>query len=401
MIVTKHTVVIELCQPKTTDEEVRAKVTDMLGKLPGIDGRLKRAKRIFIKLNLGISQAPSYLGRPFDCVDSAVFSGLAAFIRGRTSAQVLVGDGCDGIAPADAARERGHMAIIEEAGFQFVDLHQPPYTRFHIPDPAMFRWYEFSSALQDIDLFVSLAKMKSHHLCGVTLTMKNLFGLPPGPIYGSPRGALHAAIRLPRILADLTQRFAPGICLIDGIVGCNYVEWHGQGGDPVSSGILIAGDNAVATDATAARCMGVDPAAPRGTPPFLRADNHIRTASELGLGSLAGADIDVIGEMPAERKPFSVIGAAELETFSQAEQGREEVCRLAQQYFDERDRYVREYRDEFMVLGKDGVLLHAPVAELTSPVIFRTLSAAGLGLYEVFCKLVQAEEAELRAPYAT
>jgi hypothetical protein len=241
--------------------------------------------------------------------------------------------------------------------------------------------------------------MKSHHLCGVTLTMKNLFGLPPGPVYGSPRGTLHSAIRLPRILSDLNQLFTPGICLIDGIVGCNYGEWHGMG-DPVSPGILIAGDNPVATDATAARFMGVDPTAPRGMPPFLRADNHIRLASDLGLGSIQRTDIDLIGEMPSDRNPFSVSGAAETETAAHAERARREVCRLAQRYFDDREHYAEQYTDQVVMMGKDKVLLHAPIAEISAQTVYRTLAAEGVGLYEAFFKLVQAEEAELREPYA-
>ncbi|MCJ7738845.1 MAG: DUF362 domain-containing protein, partial [Anaerolineae bacterium] len=255
----KHTVVIERCDPKSPDVEVRDKVAEMLSKLPDIDERLGSAHRIFVKVNIGLRQAPTYHDRPFDCVDPAVFGGLAAFVRERTDAHVLVGDGCDGIAPAEVARRHGHMAIMEQAGFEFLDLHQPPYARFTVPQPSMFRWYDLSAALEEVDLVISVAKMKAHHLCGFTLTMKNLFGLPPGPIYGSPRASLHSQIRLPGILADLSQLFPSEICLIDGVVGCNFQEWAGQGGDPVSSGILIAGNNPVATDATGARFMGIDP----------------------------------------------------------------------------------------------------------------------------------------------
>jgi hypothetical protein len=170
-------------------------------------------------------------------------------------------------------------------------------------------------------------------------------------------------------------------------------------GDPVATGILIAGDNPVATDAVGARFMGVDPAARHGTPPFLLADNHIRLASELGLGSLSAEDIDLIGEMPSDRKPFSVLGGAESETFAQAMRSRKEVCRQAQQYFDDRDRYAREYLNEMVVLGNDKVLLHAPVGGTSSQAFFEAIGAEGLGLYDVFVKLVQAQEAELREPY--
>ncbi len=395
----KHTVVIERCDPKSPDGEIRDKVVAMLSKLPNIDARLGRAHRIFVKVNIGLRQAPTYLGRPFDHVDPAVFDGLASFLHERTDAHVLVGDGCDGIAPAEAARQHGHMAIIDEVGFRFLDLHQPPYARFAVPQPAMFRWYDLSAALEEVDLVISVAKMKAHHLCGLTLTMKNLFGLPPGPIYGSPRAALHSQIRLPGILADLSQLFPPEICLIDGVVGCNFQEWSSQGGDPVSSGILIAGNNPVATDATGARFMGIDPAATLGTAPFLRAENHVKLAAGLGLGSFETADIDLVGDMPIEHKPFSVSGASEAEVYAREDQYRHAVCRSAQQYFADRDRFVRDYQDQIVLFGNDRVLYHAPAAEFAFQAFGKALGAEGLGLYEGFLKLVQAEEAELSAPY--
>ncbi len=180
-------------------------------------------------------------------------------------------------------------------------------------------------------------------------------------------------------------------------MGANYSEW---GGEPVTPGILIAGDNPVATDATAARFMGVDPEATRGTPPFLRADNHIRLASELGLGSTKSADIHLVGEMPSGRKPFTIAGATEPETFAQAERGRGVVCRLAQRYFDDRERYVEAYAGEAVMIGEEGVLLHAPVGEMRPPAMLQALGGDLRKFYAVFAKLVQEEEAELREPYA-
>ena len=41
------------------------------------------------------------------------------------------------------------------------------------------------------DLVVSLAKMKTHHWAGATLSMKNFFGLVPGSVYGWPKNELH------------------------------------------------------------------------------------------------------------------------------------------------------------------------------------------------------------------
>ena len=156
-----HTVVIESCRPETANEEVALRVAGMLGQLPGIDARLAAAKRIFVKLNLGLQVASYYKGRPIDYTDPAVFQGLADYMCGRTDAVVLVGDGSLAVNAARAAEERGHMAVVRRAGFQFLDLNEPPFARFDVPNPTIFRWYDLSAALQGVDLCISVAKMKA------------------------------------------------------------------------------------------------------------------------------------------------------------------------------------------------------------------------------------------------
>ena len=41
------------------------------------------------------------------------------------------------------------------------------------------------------DVLISMPKIKTHHWTGVTLAMKNLFGVVPGSIYGWPKNLLH------------------------------------------------------------------------------------------------------------------------------------------------------------------------------------------------------------------
>ena len=51
---------------------------------------------------------------------------------------------------------------------------------------------------------VSIAKMKNHAFMGITLTLKNLFGLPPMiPPEGRTRSYYHHIIRLSYVLPDL------------------------------------------------------------------------------------------------------------------------------------------------------------------------------------------------------
>jgi len=106
------------------------------------------------------------------------------------------------------------------------------------------------------DLIVSLAKMKTHHWAGVTLSMKNMFGIMPGIVYGWPKNVLHWA-GIHESIFDINATVRPHLAIVDGIVGM-----QGDGpimGTPVQSNVLVMGRNLPAVDATCARVMGVDP----------------------------------------------------------------------------------------------------------------------------------------------
>ena len=59
------------------------------------------------------------------------------------------------------------------------------YATFKVPGSAyMYPAYDLNHSFEDTDVFVSLAKLKNHATCGVTLSMKNCFGSLPASIYG-------------------------------------------------------------------------------------------------------------------------------------------------------------------------------------------------------------------------
>jgi uncharacterized protein (DUF362 family) len=106
------------------------------------------------------------------------------------------------------------------------------------------------------DLLVSMPKMKTHHWVGATLSMKNLFGVVPGGVYGWPKNVLHWA-GIEESIADLHAVFPRQFAIVDGIVGM-----QGNGpiqGIPKKAGVLVAGGDPVAVDATCCRIMRIDP----------------------------------------------------------------------------------------------------------------------------------------------
>jgi uncharacterized protein (DUF362 family) len=107
------------------------------------------------------------------------------------------------------------------------------------------------------DLLVSMPKLKTHHWAGVTLALKNLFGVIPGAVYGWPKNVLHWA-GLNESVIDIQSTIpVPEFAIIDGIVG---MEGNGPiQGQAKRAGVLVFGDDLVATDATAARLMNIEP----------------------------------------------------------------------------------------------------------------------------------------------
>ncbi len=108
----------------------------------------------------------------------------------------------------------------------------------------------------EADILIDLPKLKTHHWMGVTLGLKNLFGILPGIYYGWPKNPLHFQ-GIDNSILDLAQTIKIDYTIVDGVIGM-----EGDGpilGTPKNVGTLILGPNPLAVDATAARIMGFDP----------------------------------------------------------------------------------------------------------------------------------------------
>ena len=107
--------------------------------------------------------------------------------------------------------------------------------------------------------------------------MKNMFGLLPEKFK-----AKYHFKGINKVIVDINTVLKPKLTVIDGFVG---MEGLGpEDGTPVQMDLIIAGEDPVATDATACRVMGINP----------QEVSHIRKAYEKGLGNID--DIQVLGE---------------------------------------------------------------------------------------------------------
>jgi uncharacterized protein (DUF362 family) len=209
-----------------------------------------KGKRVLLKPNLVEFASTAAIN-----THVAVIAAAVELFRGLGAAAVLIGEGPghrrDTIALAEEAEYRSG---IEKFDSIFTDLNRDDVSPLHgfadLPDI-----YLPNTVLQ-ADLIVSLAKMKTHHWAGATLSMKNFFGLVPGSIYGWPKNQLHQ-IGIDRSIVELHRVLPRSFAIVDGIVG---MEGNGPiQGTPKQAGILVMGADLVSVDATCCRIMGLDP----------------------------------------------------------------------------------------------------------------------------------------------
>jgi uncharacterized protein (DUF362 family) len=252
-------VLVDRRQPKPLVSVVKAPSyrEDLTGKIRSILREHKvavRGKRVVLKPNLvEFDPASSINTHPL-----LVAAALEAFhSMGAASVAIAEGPGHrrNTLEMAEAAGYFSSIANFEEI---FTDLNLDDVSRVKLERPrsALRSLYLPNTAL-GADLLVSMPKMKTHHWVGATLSMKNFFGLVPGAIYGWPKNILHWA-GIPECIVDLHSAFRRTFAIVDGVVG---MEGNGPiQGKPKAVGVLVAGADLVAVDATCCRVMGIDPA---------------------------------------------------------------------------------------------------------------------------------------------
>jgi uncharacterized protein (DUF362 family) len=213
----------------------------------GLDAR---GKRVLLKPNLVEFDSSTVIN-----TDASIIAAAVELFHRLGASDVRIGEGPghrrDTLDLADDARYRATIPKFESI---FTDLNRDDVSpiRGFADEPEFY----FPNTVLGADLIVSLAKMKTHHWAGATLSMKNLFGLVPGAVYGWPKNKLHY-IGIPRAVVELSRHFRNTFAIVDGVVG---MEGNGPiQGTPKPAGVLVMGRDLVAVDSTCCRIMGIDP----------------------------------------------------------------------------------------------------------------------------------------------
>ena len=342
---------VSIAKCDSYDEDLTAKLGAMFDQLGGI-GRLVAGKTVTVKVNMTGSPGQRVQGRApaITHYTHPKLLGAAAHLIGRAGAKRVrfVESSWATAGPLEETMlDSGWNVRSLQSAFSGVEFENTnalgkgkKYSRLKVPGSAyMYPAYDLNHAYEDTDVYVSMAKLKEHETCGITLACKNVFGTLPASIYGDDAGVdepnesptkgrlkvghegvrqpsksapqelrfgvnKDSGYRVPHIVADLVAARPIHLSIVDGVetIAGGEGPWI-RGVRIVKPGVLLAGLNPVCTDAVGAAVMGYNPRATRGAAPFEKCDNILALAEAHGVGTTDLKRIDVRG-LPMEQALF-------------------------------------------------------------------------------------------------
>ncbi len=243
---------------------------------------LKNYNRVLIKVNF-ITDKTWDTGATTDpLVVEAIIHKLQSH-----SIEILVVESDATMTNADKAfTVTGMKAMCEANNVEWINLRKiQDRTTVTIPEGETLKSITIPTLVLD-SAIISAAKLKTHTSTGVTLGLKNMFGLLPDKF----KFKYHAR-GISKVIVDINTVLTPTVTVIDG-----FMAMEGAGptrGDPVKMNTILAGTDPVATDATGCRVMNIDPHTIR----------HIQRAAEKGLGNIDHINV-IGGSLNAATRPF-------------------------------------------------------------------------------------------------
>ena len=341
---------VSVAKVRSYNEDLKVQFLEMFDQIGGIGNQVK-GKTIGIKVNLtGDGRFPGYTSGDTHWVHPRVVGGVVAAFGSLGAKRIRILESAGGRKPGYKLEDKllaggWDVAAIRNAApvVEFEDTNALGYGKQYsqlkvTTKPYIFPAFEVNHSYEDCDFFVSLGKMKNHEEMGLTICIKNLFGITPLGVYHDreqvfhygyeqapsgvpaeldPQSSRYEGWRLPRVLVDILAARPVDLAIADGIV--SMVGGEGPwvlGSKPVHPGLLVVGKNCVNTDTVAAAVMGYNPRAGREEAPyrvykdpkdhpadqlhpkdemFQYADNMVLLAEAVGLGSADLNRIDVRG----------------------------------------------------------------------------------------------------------
>jgi len=179
--------------------------------------------------------------------------------------------------PDEAIHTTGMIEVIERLGAEYVNMRKlEDKVELVVDDPRKVRKFKVARMATE-NAIITVPTMKTLHHTSISMGLKNMFGM----ITTRRKYTMHIH-GMNNVIYDIVKTLPPHLSVIDGFYGKEGKgPWQGE---PVKMNTIIASVDAVAADATAARCIGINP----------ETIDHVKWLHEAGIGEIN--DVEIVGD---------------------------------------------------------------------------------------------------------
>lgn len=274
--------IVSICRASDyTSENIKNAVSECLQALGGIEKFVSPGQKVLLKPNLLGTFAPERAVTTNPEVVKAVAQIVIA-----AGAKCFIGDSPGMGSFKSVCQITGMTEAAEASGAELRELDKPG--EFIQIDNKVGRKLPLSSFLKEIDLIITLPKLKTHGQMGFTGALKNQYGLLPGSLKAEYHYRMKTREWFAEFVVDINRAAPMKLAIMDAVIG---MEGKGpSGGEPRKIGCIMASSDLTALDAIACRMVGIVPE----TNPILSA------AAKRGYGLIDPKKIKTVGVDPAE-----------------------------------------------------------------------------------------------------
>ncbi len=210
-----------------------------------------KGKRVLLKPNV-LSDAPV---EKAITTNPMVLQCMVRLLQEQGAKEILVGDSPGLQGSHFTPKTCGVSKVCEETGATWVDFTKDTREQ-EIPFTGGMR-LPFPKVFDEVDLIITLPKLKTHKLMYATGALKNQFGLVPGLNKSKSHVRKQSRGDFADLVVGINALHKPAFVVMDGIIG---MEGEGPAnGTPRFLGLILASQDLVAMDWAEGLIMGYQP----------------------------------------------------------------------------------------------------------------------------------------------
>jgi len=170
---------------------------------------------------------------------------------------------------------------LKETDGRLVDFNAEGWETVKVQNPVFFDKISVARALLNCDVLIGAPVLKTHHLTGITVALKNLYGAIPR----SDKRKYHALDRVEEAIININKVGTSDMVIVDGTR--TILHW-GRIDEYLETrrlDLTLAGFDPVAVDTVSAKIFGLNPMSLR----------FLKWAEEQGLGTADLNQIEIKG----------------------------------------------------------------------------------------------------------